>query len=367
MTVDHPGVEGATRGNQDAVEAQHAAGRNSQDRHAGPVPDPGLEEHEPRPTDVDERAGRRAERQVALMFLLSALCALLFCVAYFVFEIGETPDEILGYGASNVTLGVTLGLALLFIGVGAIQWARKLMSDVEVVEMRHPTASSDADRTETLKALDQGISDSAIMRRPLIRNSLLGAMAMLGLPTVVLLRDLGPLPGDKLSKTVWRPGMRVVNDVVGTPIRPEEVEIGQLINTQPAILFEEEDGERIYEGTPLLQEKTKASTIVVRMRPDDITPAEGRENWGVGGILCYSKICTHVGCPISLWEQQTHHLLCPCHQSTFDLADNGKVVFGPAGRALPQLPLMLDDEGYLVAQSDFTEPVGPSYWERGDR
>jgi ubiquinol-cytochrome c reductase iron-sulfur subunit len=101
------------------------------------------------------------------------------------------------------------------------------------------------------------------------------------------------------------------------------------------------------------------------MKPEDITPAKGRENWGIEGILCFSKICTHVGCPISLWEQQTHHLLCPCHQSTFDLGDNGKVIFGPAARSLPQLPLMLDAEGYLVAQSDFTEPVGPSFWERG--
>jgi ubiquinol-cytochrome c reductase iron-sulfur subunit len=101
------------------------------------------------------------------------------------------------------------------------------------------------------------------------------------------------------------------------------------------------------------------------MKTDDITPSEGRENWGVDGILAYSKICTHVGCPISLWEQQTHHLLCPCHQSTFDLADNGKVIFGPAARALPQLPLAVDEEGYLIATSDFTEPVGPSFWERG--
>ena len=101
------------------------------------------------------------------------------------------------------------------------------------------------------------------------------------------------------------------------------------------------------------------------MQPDDITPSHQAKNWGIDGILCFSKICTHVGCPISLWEQQTHSVLCPCHQSTFDLADNGKVIFGPAARALPQLPIELDDEGYIVAQSDFTEPVGPSYWERG--
>ena len=106
------------------------------------------------------------------------------------------------------------------------------------------------------------------------------------------------------------------------------------------------------------------TTIVIRLEPDEVLDRKERD-WGVDGIVAYSKICTHVGCPVGLYEQQTHHLLCPCHQSTFDLADNGKVVFGPAARAVPQLPIMVDDEGYLVAQSDFTEPVGPSYWERG--
>jgi ubiquinol-cytochrome c reductase iron-sulfur subunit len=180
-----------------------------------------------------------------------------------------------------------------------------------------------------------------------------------------VLRDLGPLPGSVLARTVWKKGIRLTNDVAGTPIKPEEVEIGQLINGEPAVFYEEEDGEPLYEGVELNAAKAKAAIIIVRMKPDDITLTKGRENWGVEGIVCYSKICTHVGCPISLWEQQTHHLLCPCHQSTFDLADNGKVIFGPAARSLPQLPITVDDEGYLVAQSDFTEPVGPSYWERG--
>jgi ubiquinol-cytochrome c reductase iron-sulfur subunit len=159
--------------------------------------------------------------------------------------------------------------------------------------------------------------------------------------------------------------MRLVNDVAGTAIKPSDVEIGQLINGEPSVFFEEKDGEPLYEGVRLAQAKTKAAIVIVRMKPEDITPLPDRRNWGVEGILCYSKICTHVGCPISLWEQQTHNLLCPCHQSTFDLADNGKVVFGPAARAVPQLPITVDSEGYLVAQSDFTEPVGPSYWERG--
>jgi ubiquinol-cytochrome c reductase iron-sulfur subunit len=104
--------------------------------------------------------------------------------------------------------------------------------------------------------------------------------------------------------------------------------------------------------------------VLVRLRPDEIVSQQG-PNWDVDGILCYSKICTHVGCPTALYEQQTHHLLCPCHQSTFDLADSGKVVFGPAARSMPQLAITVDDAGYLVAQHDFTQPVGPSFWERG--
>lgn len=355
-------------GNEEAVGTTDRVSPDGEVAHADPIADPGLPPHEPRPTDVDDDAAKRAERQVATMFGLSAVFSILFVVAFFTFDIGENLDVFLGFNASNLFLGLSLGLALLLIGVGAIQWARKLMSDYEIVEMRHAVASSEADRKEALAAIDVGVKDSGIARRPLIRNSLIGAVALLGLPAIVALRDLGPLPGDKLERTVWRRGMRIVNDISGTPIRPDEVEIGQLVNAEPAVFYAtDEEGEPvIHPHSQLLAEKAKAAVILVRMRPEDITPAAGRENWGVQGILCYSKICTHVGCPISLWEQQTHHLLCPCHQSTFDLADNGKVIFGPAARSLPQLPMGVDSEGYLIAMSDFTEPVGPSFWERGE-
>lgn len=332
-----------------------------------PIADPGLPPHEFRPTDVDTRAERRAERQVAGMFMLASLLTLAFCVAYFAID----EDAIVfGYGASNLALGLSLGLALLLIGVGAIQWAKKLMTDHEMVEYRHSAAGTDSDREEALTKFRAGAEESGIGRRPLIRNSLLGALGLLGLPAVVLLRDLGPLPGDKLEHTVWAKGVRIVNDVSGEPIKPSGIQVGQLINAEPDLFFEREgpDGEVVpaaYEGAELQIEKTKAAVIVVRMQPEDITPLESRKNWGIDGILCFSKICTHVGCPISLWEQQTHQLLCPCHQSMFDLADNGKVLFGPAARSLPQLHLGTDDEGYLIAMSDFEEPVGPSFWERG--
>jgi len=348
------------------VSIDHETGHDLDTVEAEPIANPGLPEHLPRPTDIDPAAEKRAERQVAALFGVSGLFAVLFCVSYFVFKIGDNTDEFWGMGASNVTLGTCLGLCLISLGAGLIQWSRKLMNDHEIVEMRHPASSSEEERSEAVAAFQQGVEDSGIARRPLVRNSLLGALGLLGLPAIVALRDLGPLPGDKLAHTVWKKGMHVVQDVDGAKIRPADMQVGQLVNAEPEVFFETNaEGEPEFEGTELLQAKAKAAVILVRMHPDDIRPSDDRKNWGVDGILCFSKICTHVGCPISLWEQQTHHLLCPCHQSTFDLADNGKVVFGPANRSLPQLPLTVDSEGYLVATSDFHEPVGPSYWERG--
>ncbi|WP_167288583.1 Rieske 2Fe-2S domain-containing protein [Nocardioides seonyuensis] len=339
---------------------------------AEPIADPGLPPHTWRPTDVDPKAERRAERQVATMFGLSMVFVILFLVAYFTLDIGDNWDTFAGLGASTAALGVTLGMALLLIGVGIIHWSRKLMSDHEIVEMRHPAASSEEDRATTLAALNAGAEESGIGRRPLVRNSLLSAVGLLGLPAVVLLRDLYPnatapdaSPPELLARTIWTKGMRLVRDAIGTPIRIDEIEVGDLINAAPEALFPtEENGYEELHGAEKEVEKAKGAIIVVRMDPDEIVPVDGREDWSIEGVICYSKICTHVGCPISLYERTTHHVLCPCHQSTFDLADGAKVVFGPAARPLPQLPLAVDEEGYLVAQSDFTEPIGASFWER---
>lgn len=335
---------------------------------ADPIADPGLPPHHWRPTDVDPKAEKRAERQIAAMFVAAMISALLFVVAYFSFEVGDNWDTFAGMGASTVSLGVTLGLSLLFIGIGIIHLARKLMADAEMIEMRHPAASPAEDREATIQALNDGVAESGIGRRPLVRNTMIGSMAVLGLPAVVLLRDLAPgdaLDTSKLAHTIWEPGMRLVRDVTGTPILASDIEVGDLVNAAPEALFPtEENGYHELHGAEEQAEKAKGAIIIVRMDPDDLTPATQPDKWTVDGIICYSKICTHVGCPISLYERTTHHVLCPCHQSTFDLADGAKVVFGPAARPLPQLPLAVDDEGYLVAQSDFTEPIGASYWER---
>jgi ubiquinol-cytochrome c reductase iron-sulfur subunit len=330
-----------------------------------PLPNPGLPAHHWRPTDVDKSQERRAELQVAALFGIATIALLGFFVSYFAFSVGDHWDTIAGFGASNLMLGGTLGIAFLAIGIGLVHWARKLMTDQEMVELRHPASSSEEDRSTTVGLVMQGLDDSGIARRPLVRNSLLGALGLVGLAPILMLRDLGPLPGDKLYHTIWDEGMRVVRDVVGTPIKVSDLEIGDLVNCEPDAIFHGGPDGGPLEGVELQVAKSKGAVILLRMQPGDITPAKGRENWSVQGIVCFSKICTHVGCPISLNERTTHHLLCPCHQSTFDLANNGKVIFGPAGRPLPQLPIKVDDEGYLVAQRDFTEPVGPSFWERG--
>jgi ubiquinol-cytochrome c reductase iron-sulfur subunit len=324
-----------------------------------PIPDPGVPGHEPRLTDTDPVIERRAERQVAGMFGLASLLVVGFIVAFVVFPIDD-GDVVEAVRNSNLALGLTLGGALFLIGAGAIHWAKKLMSSPEVIHERHELRSADDVRASALSDFEVGTEESGFGRRKLIRNSLIGAMVLLPLPAVVILRDLGPLPGDRKAHTIWDRDVRVLRDGSFEPLRPAELEIGSLVNAMPATFEDLPE-----EGPERINERAKSPIIVVRMQPSEITPAAGRENWSVDGILAYSKICTHVGCPINLYEQNTHHLLCPCHQSTFDLADNGKVVFGPAARNLPQLPLDVDDEGYLVAQSDFTEPVGPSYWERG--
>jgi len=258
------------------------AGRSTTEVEADPIANPGLPAHTWRPTDVDPHAEKRAERQVALLFGLSALCTLGFLVSYFALTIGEGGDTFLGLGASTVALGLFMSGAMLFMGLGIIQWARKLMSDQEITEDRHVAASPQEDRDATLAALSAGLEESGIGRRRLVRNSLLGAVALIALPPIVLLRDLGPLPGDALTRTIWTRGMRIARDVLGTPIRPSDMEIGDLINAEPEAIFEVDDnGEHVIEGAELQIAKSKSAVVVVRMEPDEIIPGPGRENWSV--------------------------------------------------------------------------------------
>ncbi|MCE1177427.1 MAG: Rieske (2Fe-2S) protein [Micrococcales bacterium] len=344
----------------------------------GGLPDrfenPGLPPHVARKADLDEKAAKRAEKQVVGLFTLSILATLGFIVAYFAFDPRQQVfvPFIGRMSASNLTLGLGMGLSLLGIGLGAVHWAKTLMPDEESVEMRHPMRSEDEAREGVAATFLNGAEASQLTRRPLLKAAAGTALGLFAVPPLLQVAgSLGPLPHDELSHTFWdgekegenkyaftKP--RLVRDPENTPIKATDVTIGSVYHVLPAGLLDLEHG--------VLEEKAKAAVLLIRLNPGDFADNElGRKalDWSHEGIVAYSKICTHVGCPVGLYEQTTHHLLCPCHQSTFDVTQDCKVIFGPAKRALPQLKITVDDEGYLIAEQPFKEAVGPSFWERG--
>ena len=319
-----------------------------------------LPPHVLRRADIDPIAATRAERQVSIMFLLSALFTLLAIVSFIAIPVDQYV-RVPGAGvtqASNLAVGFTLGMAILLIGLGAIHWAKKLMPDEEVTDSRHSFSSSKEIRQSVMEEIRLGGQESGFATRKIVRRSLLTALALLPLPAVVLALDFGPTPKNELRSTLWGKGVRLVTDPTGRLLRPEDFQVGSLVSAHPENLHDWE------EKNHNLNARAKTPILVVRMSPEELRSTQG-EGWDYQGIVAFSKVCTHVGCPIALYEHRTHPLLCPCHQSTFDLADSANVVFGPAARRLPQLPISVDSEGYLIAQSDFQEPVGPSFWERG--
>lgn len=317
---------------------------------------PGFPPHRPRVTDKDPKKNRSAERTVFTLFYISIAGSIWAIAAYLAFPIesGNLSDVRL----STMFIGIGSAFALLGIGIGAVHWAKALMSDKEGIDIRHPVHGTDETRARAIEIFEQANEESGFGRRTLIRNTLIGALVAFPLPAVVLFRGLGPQDKDpvtELSHTVWKQGTRLTKDPSGLPIKASDVTLGSVFHVIPEGLLDDED---------MLEQKAKAAVLLMRLKPEDLHVSPGRETWNYNGIIAYSKICTHVGCPVALYEQQTHHLLCPCHQSQFDITHEAEVIFGPASRPLPQLPITVDPEGYLVAQSDFHEPVGPSFWER---
>jgi ubiquinol-cytochrome c reductase iron-sulfur subunit len=326
------------------------------EQHALPerFENPGLPPHRPRLTDTDPQAAKRAERIIAALFGLSALGTIGALVAYFAVPPGETVGSI---RTSTLLLGLGLTVAFGAAGIAAIHWSKTLMNDREMVEERHPQRSDAETREQAAQMVADGVADAGLSRRGALKGAMVTALALAPLGFAVPL--IGSVGGDwnvsKFRHTMWKKGTKLAHDPSGRAIKAADVTIGSAVHVIP---------EGLNEAPDVLEEKAKAMVLLIRLDPRDLTEAPDRKDWSYEGIVAYSKVCTHVGCPVALYEQRTHHLLCPCHQSTFDISDGAKVVFGPADRPLPQLPITVDAEGYLVAQSDFHEPVGPSFWER---
>lgn len=320
---------------------------------------PGLPPHRERITDIDPKRMKRAVRIVGTLFYASILGSVFAVFAYMYFPI--VNDDLTSVRLNTLYIGLGIAFALLAIGIAAVHWGKAVMADHEGVDHRHPTRGSDETRARAVEIFHEANEESGFSRRTLIRNGLIGALIAFPLPAVALFRGLAPMnedPNNLMKHTMWTKGMRLAHDPTGVPIKAQDITIGSAFQVIPEDLVALPEHQK-------LDAKAKAAVLLVRMRPEDLKwSSPERESWSYQGIVAYSKICTHVGCPVALYEQQTHHLLCPCHQSQFDIANESAVIFGPAARPLPQLPIYVDAEGYIRAQSDFTEPVGPSFWER---
>jgi len=244
-------------------------------------------------------------------------------------------------GESAQVEGILLGLALGGMGFGVIGWATGLMDVPTVVEEREPLESSDA----TIEQAEDTIGQEAVTRRKMLLRLAGGASATLGAALAIPALSLGPRPGQSLEETKWTPGARVV-DRFGDPQRPDDIPLNGIKTVFPSGFEGEADSQ----------------TVVIKIEPELLDLPEGREDWAPEGCVAFSKICTHAGCPVGLYRAEARQLLCPCHQSTFDVTTGCTPVFGPAARPLPQLPMEIDEAGFLVATGDFPEPVGPSFW-----
>lgn len=274
---------------------------------------------------------RSGERPIAVMLVLS-ICGSLALAA--VYAAGGQPQ----------LEGTLLAVALGALGAAIITWALHLLPHEDVTDVRQPEPSPAEIRAAATTAFKRG--EEQLTGRRTLGRLLLGALAGLALVALFPIRSLGPRPGRSMFHTEWQPGSFLV-DGGGRRVRDGELAVGSVITVFP-------DG---YVGSPVSQ------TLLIRVEPEQLHLPAGRGGWAPKGHVAFSKICTHAGCPVGLYRATAHQLLCPCHQSTFDVLRGAAPIFGPTTRALPQLPLRIDADGYLRATGDFSAPVGPGFWE----
>lgn len=288
-------------------------------------------------------SARRSEIAVASGFLLSAAAAVALAVVYW-------------RGGQPQLEGLFLALALGAMGLGFVLWAKRFMPDDPVVEAREPVASTEAEVEAFREEYEQG--EHILTRRRLLVRSAGTALAALGAALLFPIRSLGPRPGAGLKSTPFRAGTYLVT-ADNARVRAADVNVNGVLTVFPEVAVADDD------PTAHPRPATQADSPTLLIRPDEPDrPREGREDWNAEGLVAYSKLCTHVGCPVGLYQADEHLLLCPCHQSTFDVLDGCRPVFGPATRSLPQLPISLDEDGFVVADGDFSGPTGAGFWDR---
>jgi len=345
---------------------------------AGTLDDVEVVHNAPRWPVKGTRAEKRAERSVATWFILSALAALGFIVAFIAWPHEYVAPGQPGYDWYHYytpVVGFLFGFSVLALGIGVIVYVRKFFPEETSVQQRHDGRSDEVDRKTILAQLASAGKSTDIARRKLITRSAGAAAGIFGIG--IGIAALGPLirnpwkGGDDaaLWVTPWRPEngetvyLRRDTGILGeiSRVRPEDMEPGSMETVFPFRESERGDEEALLHA----QRASDTPVMLIRLRPDTPTvKRQGQENFHYGDFYAFSKVCTHLGCPTSLYQAQDNRILCPCHQSQFLATEFARPVFGPATRALPQLPITVDSEGYFVARSDFIEAVGPAFWER---
>ncbi|MCP2260094.1 menaquinol-cytochrome c reductase iron-sulfur subunit precursor [Streptoalloteichus tenebrarius] len=324
------------------------------------------------------RAERRAERGVAAWFILSGLAGLAFVGVYLFWPWrykGPFTDGELLYSLYTPMLGLTLGVCILALGIGVLAHAKRFFNEEIAVQQRHDGPSDAVDQKTIGALLGDAAATTGLGRRSMIKRSVgfAGGMFAVGAGLFTLgglVRDPWKTDDkDSLWHTGWKPenGEKIyLRRDTGDPhevvlVRPEDLDAGGFETVFPFRESERNDPEKLLKAL----RRSDNPVMLIRLRPNQqVVKRKGQEDFNYGDYYAYSKICTHLGCPTSLYEQQTGRLLCPCHQSQFDVFTYGKPMFGPATRALPQLPITVDEDGYFVARGDFIEPIGPGFWER---
>jgi ubiquinol-cytochrome c reductase iron-sulfur subunit len=239
--------------------------------------------------------------------------------------------------------GALLGVSLGGIAIGLVLFGHHLLPGDQFVEPRDVIPHATAERPGVEAAFEAGAEP--IERRRAIAIAFVASLGLLGIAALFPIRSLGTAPGRTLFRTQWRRGRRAVTDS-GRPLQVSDLDLNSVVTVFP-------------EGH---EDAADSQTLLIRL-PDDVTPP-GPSDWSVSGVVAFSKICTHAGCPVGLYQAETQELFCPCHQSTFSVPEGAEPTFGPATRPLPQLPIGVDEAGFIVSLSDYTEPVGPGFWNR---
>jgi ubiquinol-cytochrome c reductase iron-sulfur subunit len=276
----------------------------------------------------------RAQRFATLAFFGAAAAAVGLAVVY-------------GFGGDPQIEGLLIGVTFGLLGTGLVLVAHGLFPKDVYVEAREPFGRDD-EAEEEREALEEDIERIGVVsRRRLLTGALVSAGVAIAAAAAFPIRSLGPSPGRALLETPWKGGKRAINQD-GRLIRPADVPLGGLVTVFP-------------EGHP---GSADGQAVLVRVSAREARRAKGPRAWMPRGLIALSKVCTHAGCPVGLYQASTHQLLCPCHQSAFDVLDGAKPVFGPAAAPLPQLPLEIDVDGYVKSRGDFTAPIGPAWWSR---